>query len=137
MVKRTRGLPRPQRIQVRGKHLQKERREVSEYTQTQEYTELMRYLVEELGVEHSEAEATLRDGDLFPFIDAGCMYPFEGEEAVRQWEDACEKLGQLHAFLMLFDYNPALVQAIHEAEERAGEQLRRLRERAGEASPEE
>jgi hypothetical protein len=119
-------------------NLQEERREVSEYTQTQEYTQMMKYLVEEIGVERSEAEVILRDGDLWPHLDPGCMYPFPtGEESIHQWEDAREKLAQFHEFLIWFDYNPALIQAFDEAERGAKEQLRRLRERAGEASTKE
>jgi hypothetical protein len=100
------------------------------YTDTQEHAEMMSYLVEELGVEPSEAEVSLRDGDVFPLIDAGSMHPFEGQEAVEQWEDARETLHKLYEFYAEFDYNPALLQTLGEAEERTSVMLERARGRA-------
>ena len=103
-----------------------------QYAQTEEYAEMMAYLVEELGVEPREAEIALRDGDLWPRIEAGSMYPFEGEEAVALWEDARRELGKLYEFYA-FD-NPAVLQILSEGMEVAEEQLKRARERVGEAS---
>jgi hypothetical protein len=103
---------------------------MSEYTQTEEFTEMVEILVKEDGVDRREAEVCLQDGDLFPLIDPGSMYPFEGEEAVRQWEDARQTLHKLYEFYAEFDYNPALLQTLGEAQERAEVMLERARGRA-------
>ena len=98
------------------------------YLETREGVEMKKYLVEELGVDQREAELCLRDGDLWPHIEAGSMFPFEGEEAVALWEDARRELGKLYEFYA-FD-NPAVVQILSEDIEQADEQLKRFRERA-------
>jgi hypothetical protein len=56
---------------------------------------MVAYLTEEIGVERSEAEVCLQDGDLWPLVDASSMIPFEGEEAVAQWADTAETLNKL------------------------------------------
>ncbi len=104
---------------------------MSEYTQTEEYAEMLTHLVEEIGVEREEAEVILQDGDLFPLIEAGSMFTFEGEEAVEQWENAAEMLHKLAALAYAEEFfdNPALAQSFLEAAIRAEEMHKRARER--------
>jgi len=105
----------------------------SDYTQSQEFREMMIYLTEEIGVERREAEVCLRDGDLWPLIDAGAMIPFEGEEAVAQWKDAAKTLRGLAEAAYageVFD-NPALAQSFSEAAIGAEEMTKRFKERVG------
>lgn len=59
-------------------------------------------LVEEDGLERREAEVCLRDGDLFPLSDPGSLYPFEGEEAFRQWQEVREMLFKLYEWFAEF-----------------------------------
>jgi hypothetical protein len=110
------------------------------YAETEEYAEMMAYLTEEIGVDRSEAEVILRDGDLFPRIEPGIMQAFEGEEGVEQWKDAVVELDRLIDFYEAYDHpglsNPALTQTLFEASELAKEMLRRARERVSGASVE-
>jgi hypothetical protein len=106
-----------------------------QYTQTEEYPKMMAYLIEKIGVERREAELSLRDGDLWPLIDAGSMYPFEGEEAVAQWEAAVDFFSRLVDFTQPDD-NPAVNQGLIGAIVVAEEMLKRARERVSEASTE-
>jgi hypothetical protein len=107
---------------------------VSDYTQTEEFAEMVAYMTEEIGVEHREAKVSLRDGDLWPLIDAGSMHPFEGEEAVEMWADAVDHLSRLIEFHEFG--NPALVQTFYEGVIRAEEMLKRAKARVREASTE-
>ena len=107
---------------------------MNEYTQTQEYAEMVDILTEEIGVEPKEAElCLLRDGDLFPLTHVGALIPFEGEEAVEQWADAADTLHKLteSAYEGIFFDNPALTQSFLEAAMRAEEMHRRAKERVG------
>jgi hypothetical protein len=104
-----------------------------QYTQTEEFARMMNVLMEEIGVDRREAEACLRDGDLFPLINVGSMIPFEGEEAVEQWAGAADtrhKLAESSYEGDLFD-NPALAQSFLEAAIRADEMHKRAKERVG------
>jgi hypothetical protein len=104
-----------------------------QYAETQEHAEMMVYLTQEIGVKHSEAEAILQDGDLFPRIEPGIMHAFEGEEAVEQWADAVVELDRLIDFYEAHNHpassNLALTQTLWEARELAKEMLRRASER--------
>jgi hypothetical protein len=94
---------------------------------------MMKILTEEIGVERREAEVCLRDGDLWPLNDPGAMIPFEGEEAVSQWEEAAATLHGLAdaAYQGQVFGKPALAQSFLEDANRADEMLRRARERVG------
>jgi hypothetical protein len=110
------------------------------YAETEEHAELMAYLTEEIGVDRGEAEVILRDGDLFPRIEPGFMYAFEGEKAVEQWKDAVVELARLIGFYEAHDHpgleKPALTQTLWEARELTEEMLRRTEARVREASTE-
>jgi hypothetical protein len=130
---RGRGPPEESCTIPPAEKLRRERSNVNQaqYTQTEEFARMVEVLVERDGVPLEEAEVCVRDGDLFPLIDPGCMYPFEGQEAVRQWEDARKTLYRLHEWFAEFDDNPALLQTVSEAAERAEVMLERAKERAG------
>lgn len=64
------------------------------------------------------------------------MYPFEGEQAVREWEEARVTLHKLYEWFAEFDHNPALLQSLDESIERARVMLERARARAQEFSAE-
>jgi hypothetical protein len=128
MDNQARGPPDPAVYSARLENPQERREGVSEpYAKTEEYAEALDYLTHEVGVERREAEVILHDGDLFRFIDAGSMFAFEGQEGVRQWDEAVETLQRLEFF---FD-NPALEQSFAEMIELAKKMLARLKERAG------
>jgi hypothetical protein len=108
---------------------------VSNYPQTEEYSKMLEYLTEEIGIEQRGAEAILQDRDLWTKIGVDSMFAFyPNAESVSQWSDAVDKL---HTFTDLayagdlFD-NPALSQSLLEDTLRAEEMLRRIRERARE-----
>ena len=100
---------------------------MNEYTRTEEFRRMLDVLVEEIGVDPREAETSLQDGDLWPLIHVGGLHPFEGEEGIKEWEEAVATLDKL---VHLFDDNPALVQTFVEASIRGEEMLRRLKARA-------
>jgi hypothetical protein len=106
------------------------------YAATEEYPRNLEYLTEEIGLTEREAELCLRDGDLWPFIDVGSMYPFEGQEGIRNWQDALDTLHSLYGFFTKSCNNPALQQILSEDINQAEAMLGRLRERVKEASEE-
>jgi hypothetical protein len=122
-------------MSLRNDKLRREREKLSDYTQTEEFVELTAYLTEELGVDQREAALCLRDGDLWPLIDAGSIYPFEGEEGIEMWAGAVDYFRGLMDCAQPDD-NPAVTQCLSESVIRAQEMLKRARERVSEASVE-
>jgi hypothetical protein len=66
-----------------------------------------------------------------PFVEVGCMHPFEGEEAVREWEEAIRILDGLYVFYTEVHDNPALQQLFSEDIQQAEAMLKRMKERVG------
>jgi Asp-tRNA(Asn)/Glu-tRNA(Gln) amidotransferase B subunit len=94
--------------------------------------ERTRRLVEEIGVSQREARLILQDDDLWRQHEGG-RYPFEGEQAVREWNQASQLAGELHSMITnltnLGCSNRAIDQLAAEAQAIAVEALRRARER--------
>jgi len=89
-------------------------------------------LVGEIGMERAEAERVLEDDDLW-LVYPEVRYGFEGEEAVRQWEGACEFASALcEGFAAQGPpvIDEATQQLLWDMRRRAEEALRRARERA-------
>jgi hypothetical protein len=80
------------------------------------------------GASRREAELMLRDDDLWLIHDES-RSAFEGEEAVRQWEEAHRIATHLVHFAIDASSNSALLQLAYDAQGRSKEALRRARER--------
>ena len=90
------------------------------------------YLIEEVGLTPEEAEARLGDSDLW-LVEPELRYTFESkEEAVLQWEQAVGVLYALHGVARY--HGGAVEQVLRDAQLRAEEQLRRVRQRHEDAS---
>jgi hypothetical protein len=79
----------------------------------------MEYLTNYIGVTDEEAEAILRDVDLWPCTDVGSLYAFEDKQALRDWKEAINTLHALYEFFQETTNNPALEQTIVESLGRA------------------
>jgi hypothetical protein len=95
-----------------------------------ERQETLEYLTGPVGVSPEEAERILADDDLF-LTDPGSRYGLEGEEAIRVWGEAQEKLHHLAEVAGEVFGNVGVLMLLDNAAERAGELRRRAKERAG------
>jgi hypothetical protein len=97
-----------------------------------ERQETLVYLTEKVGMSPEEAEQVLADDDLF-LTHPGVRSGFEAEEAVRVWDEAHEKLQNLHEAAWNGDVfgNEGVSMLLGDAARRAAELRRRAKERAG------